>query len=116
MRDLTVAILKACGYLVLELENVMDAERVCRQHHAGIDLLLTDVVMRDMSGPDLARWLQKIRPQTKVLFMSGYTDNAIVHQGVLEPGISFIAKPFTPSGLAGKVRQVLDGAGIGLKA
>jgi signal transduction histidine kinase/ActR/RegA family two-component response regulator len=110
VRDLTVAILKACGYLVLELENVLDAERVCRQHQAGIDLLLTDVVMREMSGPDLARRLQKIRPQTKVLFMSGYTDTAIVHQGVLEPGIAFLPKPFTPSSLAGKVRQVLDDA------
>jgi CheY-like chemotaxis protein len=111
VRDLTVAILKACGYLVIELENVLDAERVCQQHQAGIDLLLTDVVMREMSGPDLARRLQKIRPQTKVLFMSGYTDTAIVHQGVLDPGIAFLPKPFTPSGLAGKVRQVLDGVG-----
>ena len=108
VRDLTVAILKACGYLVLEVENVLDAERVCRQHEGGIDLLLTDVIMREMSGPDLARRLQRVRPHTKVLFMSGYTDKAIVHQGVLEAGIAFLPKPFTPSTLAGKVRQVLD--------
>ena len=108
VRDLTVAILKACGYLVLELESVLDAERLCRQHQGAIDLLLTDVVMREMSGPDLAQLLKKLRPQTKVLFMSGYTDNAIVHQGVLDPGIAFLPKPFTPSTLAGKVRQVLD--------
>ena len=110
VRDLTVAILKACGYLVLELENALEADRMCLQHQGHIDLLLTDVVMRDMSGPDLARRMRQLRPRTKVLFMSGYTDNAIVHQGVLDPGIAFLAKPFTPSVLAGKVRQVLDSA------
>jgi signal transduction histidine kinase len=108
VRDLAVAILKACGYLVLVLESGLDAERVCQQHQGGIDLLLTDVVMREISGPDLAQRLKKLRPQTKVLFMSGYTDAAIVHQGVLDPGIAFLPKPFTPSSLAGRVRQVLD--------
>ncbi len=108
VRDLTVAILKACGYLVLELESVLDAERVCQRHNGEISLLLTDVVMREMSGPDLAQLLKKVRPQTKILFMSGYTDNAIVHQGVLDPGVAFLPKPFTPATLAGKVRQVLD--------
>jgi len=108
VRDLTVAILKACGYLVLEVEHALDAERMCRQHDGGIDLLLTDVVMRELSGPDLAKRLQKMRPTTKVLFMSGYTDTAIVHQGVLDPGVAFLPKPFTPSTLAGKVREVLD--------
>jgi signal transduction histidine kinase len=108
VRGLTVAILRACGYLVLEPENALEADRVCQQHPGHIDLLLTDVVMREMSGPDLARRLQKLHPQTKVLFMSGYIDNAIVHQGVLDAGIAFLAKPFTPSALAGKVRQVLD--------
>ena len=108
VRDLAVAILKACGYLVLVLESGLDAERVCREHQGAIDLLLTDVVMREMSGPDLAQRLKKLRPQTRILFMSGYTDAAIVHQGILDPGIAFLPKPFTPSSLAGKVRQVLD--------
>jgi signal transduction histidine kinase len=108
VRDLAVAILKACGYLVLELENANDAEQVCQQHDGEIDLLLTDVVMREVSGPDLARTVQRVRPEIKVLFMSGYTDSAIVHQGVLNPGIAFLPKPFTPSTLAGRVRQVLD--------
>jgi signal transduction histidine kinase len=108
VRDLAVAILKACGYLVLVLDSALEAERVCQQHQGSIDLLLTDVIMREMSGPDLAQRLKKLRPQTKVLFMSGYTDAAIVHQGVLDPGIAFLPKPFTPSSLAGKVRQVLD--------
>lgn len=109
VRDLTVAILKACGYAVLDAENAHDAERQCQQHGGEVHLLLTDVVMREMSGPELARRVQRIRPKTKVLFMSGYTDSAIVHQGVLDPGIAFLPKPFTPSTLAGKVRQVLDG-------
>jgi|SRR5579872_1724919 len=108
VRDLTVTILKACGYLVLNVENAEDAERLCKQHGGEIHLLLADVVMREVSGPELAHRVQKIRPKTKVLFMSGYTDSAIVHQGVLDPGIAFLAKPFTPSTLAGKVRQVLD--------
>jgi nitrogen-specific signal transduction histidine kinase/ActR/RegA family two-component response regulator len=108
VRDLAVAILKACGYMVLELEHANDAERVCEHHGGEIDLLLTDVVMREVSGPELARRVQKVLPEIKVLFMSGYTDSAIVHQGVLDPGIAFLPKPFTPSTLAGRVRQVLD--------
>jgi DNA-binding NtrC family response regulator len=108
VRDLAVAILQACGYVVLELEHANDAERVCQDHGEEIDLLLTDVVMREVSGPELARRVQKVRPEIKVLFMSGYTDSAIVHQGVLDPGIAFLPKPFTPSTLAGRVRQVLD--------
>lgn len=109
VRDLSVAVLKACGYLVLGVENAHDAEQVCGQHNGEIHLLLTDVVMREMSGPELALRVQKIRPKTKVLFMSGYTDSAIVHQGVLDRGIAFLPKPFTPAALSVKVREVLDG-------
>ena len=109
VRDLTVAILKACGYAVLDVESARDAVQLCQQHGGEIHLFLTDVVMREMSGADLAQRVQDIRPKMKVLFMSGYTDSAIVHQGMLDPGIEFLAKPFTPSALAGKVRQVLDG-------
>jgi len=109
VRDLTVAILKACGYVVLDVESAHDAVRLCQQHRGEIHLFLTDVVMREMGGPELARQIQNARPTTKVLFMSGYTDSAIVHQGMLDPGIAFLPKPFTPSALAGKVRQVLDG-------
>jgi signal transduction histidine kinase/ActR/RegA family two-component response regulator len=109
VRNLTVAILRACGYRVLDVENARDAEQLCQQHEREIHLLLTDVVMREMSGPELARRVQKVRPRTKVLFTSGYTDSAIVHQGVLDPGIAFLPKPFTPASVAAKVRQVLDG-------
>ncbi len=108
LRDLAVAILKACGYLVLELEDTNEVERICQQHGGPIDLLLTDVVMREVSGPELARRVKNLRREIRVLFMSGYTDSAIVHQGVLDPGIAFLPKPFTPSTLAGKVREVLD--------
>ena len=72
--------------------------------------MLTDVVMPNMSGPELANRLAKLRPGIKVLFMSGYTDDVIVHQGVLDEGAEFIQKPFSPRELAGKVREVLRGA------
>jgi len=110
LRRLTTRILKLGGYKVLEAAHGGDALLVCRDFEGSIDLLVTDVVMPKMSGRKLANHLAEDRPDMKVLFMSGYTDNAIVHQGVLDEGAAFIQKPFTASALMQKVRDVLDAA------
>ena len=105
---LTVQILRGQGYAVLEAPHGDDALLVCEQHEGPIHLMVTDVVMPNMSGRELAKRLKAFHPEMKVLYMSGYTDNAIVHHGVLEKGMNYIQKPFTIEGLARKVREVLD--------
>ena len=92
----------------LEAENAEQALAVAGAHQAPIHLLVADVVMPGASGRELARRLAERRPDTKVLYVSGYTDDAIVHHGMLEPGLNFLQKPFTPDALARKVREVLD--------
>jgi len=96
------------GYQVLEAEDGADALKRAREHRGPIDLLLTDVVMPRLGGRELAEELTAVRPQMKVLFMSGYTDDEIVRHGVLRARTAFIQKPFAPSELARKVREVLD--------
>ena len=108
LRELARSILAACGYSVLAPKDAREALTVCEQSFASIHLLLTDVVMPGVSGRALAQTLQSRNPAVKVLFMSGYTENAIVHHGVLDSGTHFLQKPFTPSMLATKVREVLD--------
>lgn len=107
VRMLARDVLTLYGYQVLEVDSEK-AEQMCRAYEGVIELLLTDVVMPVISGRELAEKLAPLRPQMKVLYMSGYTDNVIVHHGVLKPGIAFLQKPFTPDGLARKVRAVLD--------
>jgi CheY-like chemotaxis protein len=108
VRVLVCEVLKSKGYEVLEASQGEDALRIAREHEGPIHLLVTDVVMPGMSGRELARNLAVLRPEMKVLYMSGYTGNAIVHHGVLEEGLTFIQKPFSPDALARKVRAVLD--------
>jgi PAS domain S-box-containing protein len=101
-------ILEANGYLVLEASGGAEALMICRTHKAPIQLLMTDVVMPQMNGRELAEHLAALRPELKVLYMSGYTDDAIVHHGVLDAGIAFLEKPFTAKALTHRVRELLD--------
>ncbi len=110
VRGLARDVLVEGGYTVLVAATAEDAVRICEEHESPISLLLSDVVMPKVSGPQLAQRLVDLRPELHVLYMSGYTDEAIVHHGVLEPGTAFIEKPFTPEDLCGKVRDVLDAA------
>ena len=100
--------LEKMGYRVLSASAPIEAIHLVEQEANKIDLLLTDVVMPEMNGRDLANRLQEIDPNIKVLFMSGYTNNVIVHRGVLDDGINFISKPFSQKELAVKVHEVLS--------
>jgi nitrogen-specific signal transduction histidine kinase len=109
VRNLAARILRNQGYTLLEATNGGEAIRVAHEHaREEIHLLLTDIVMPQMGGKELAERLRVIRPSIKVLFTSGYTDNTIVQHGLLDPDIAFLEKPFSPAALVRKVREVLD--------
>lgn len=108
MRSLTRYILQIQGYDVLEARDGEDALLVAERHRGHIQLLMTDVVMPRMGGRRLVERLAQTQPRVKVLLLSGYTDDAVVRHGVLEAEVAFLQKPFTPSALASKVREVLD--------
>jgi two-component system cell cycle sensor histidine kinase/response regulator CckA len=108
LRALTRDILASQGYTVLESRDVEDAIRIAEHQDGTIHLLLTDVVMPHMSGRALAAAVKRFRPEVKVLYTSGYTDDAIIHHGVLDPGTALLQKPFSPAALGRKVREVLD--------
>ncbi len=107
VREMTAQVLRTHGYNVLVAENGSEALSVAHDLSSPIHLVITDVVMPQMSGRQLADILRGNRPGIKILYMSGYTENSIVHHGVLEEGIAFIAKPFTPTGLLKRVREEL---------
>ncbi len=103
-------ILQRLGYTVLATNSPLEAVRLVSEHDGVIDLLMTDVVMPEMSGRELAERLREIRPMLKCLFTSGYTSNTITHRGVLDDGVQFIQKPYSMSALAAKVRETLGQA------
>jgi len=107
LRGLVLDILKAHGYVVEVVEKADELPGLI-QRTPECDLLLTDVIMPKMNGPELARRVAQHWPRIKVLYMSGYTTDAIVHHGVLNEGLFFLQKPFLPAALAAKVREVLD--------
>ncbi len=108
VRQLVADVLKAQGYRVLAAGDPEEAARTSTRYGQTIDLLLTDLVMPKLNGRQLAEHLAFLRPKMKVMFMSGYTDDAIVRRGLLRPGVAFIQKPFTPQALVRKVRGVLE--------
>jgi DNA-binding response OmpR family regulator len=108
LRHLTRQYLTNQGYTVLDANNGVAAMQLSATHPGHIHLLLTDVIMPGMNGRELAQRISSVRPQTRVLFMSGYTENAIGHNGVLDAGVNLLQKPFTLPALKAKVREVID--------
>jgi len=112
VRTLVSKVIRSLGYTVLEGRHGEEALAVAREHDGAIHLLLTDVVLPGMSGPELAKRLAPERHEMKVLFMSGYTDDAILHHGVRDANAAYLQKPFSPEALASKVRSLLDAVNV----
>jgi CheY-like chemotaxis protein len=110
VRSMTEIILKNLGHKVISASGPEEALEIFEKEYASIDLLITDVVMPKMNGKELHDRLKSICPELKVLFMSGYTTNVIVHHGVLDKGVHFISKPFSINELAAKIRKTLADA------
>ncbi|MGO9086870.1 MAG: PAS domain S-box protein [Candidatus Sulfotelmatobacter sp.] len=108
LRELTSSVLAQCGYKVLVAGGPEEGLAIAKANHHDIRLLVTDVVMPRINGPQLAEQVLRIAPEVRVLYISGYTDDAIVHYGVLDEGLWFLPKPFTMAALVNKVREVLD--------
>jgi DNA-binding response OmpR family regulator len=108
LRQLGSSVLGHCGYRVLVAGGPEEGLAICRSNRRDIRLLITDVIMPGMNGRQLADEILQISPNVRVLYISGYTNNAILHYGVLDAGLWFLPKPFTLSALIAKVREVLD--------
>jgi len=109
IRTLLQVALSRNGYTVLTAESGREALELVRNHTGTIHLLITDVIMPDMDGPELVRHLSTIRPDTRTLFMSGYMDDTLGERGILATNANFIQKPFSPRTIAQRVREILDG-------
>ena len=107
VRELAVEVLKSYGYTVLQAEHGADALGVIERHEGPIHLVLTDVIMPGMTGRELADRIAPLRPDAKVLFMSGYSRDVIGREGVLDHSTPYVSKPFAPEELARKVRELL---------
>ena len=107
VREAARRVLERAGYTVLEASSGEEALRLCAVPGTSIDLLLTDIVMPEMSGPELATRFRALHPAARTVFMSGYTEDAVVRQRVAAPGTVFIQKPFTPQSLTEKLREAL---------
>jgi CheY-like chemotaxis protein len=108
LRQLSASVLTHCGYKILVAGTPEEGLEIFKANHSDIRLLITDVIMPRMNGRQLAEQIVQISPDVRVLYISGYTNNAIVHYGVLDSGLWFLPKPFTLSALMAKVREVLD--------
>ena len=108
VRDLATRLLASLGYTVLAYPNGSDAIKAITHSSQNLHLLITDVIMPGMNGLELSERIRKIRPSIKVLFNSGYTDNVIVHLGILKEGVEFLPKPYSIEVLARRVREVLE--------
>jgi len=108
VRKLSRAMLETCGYTIIEACDGLEALKICDEGSCKIDLLLTDVVMPQMGGRELAEKLTERLPDIKILFTSGYTDDAVIRHGIIETNTNFIQKPFTFDTLNRKVRKLLD--------
>jgi DNA-binding NtrC family response regulator len=108
LRNAVRRMLEGGGYQVLEAQNADDAADLAQRHASALALLLTDVVMPQASGPEVARAVQRFVPEIKLLFMSGHTDHAALNNSVLEGSANFIQKPFSPQMLGKRVREAID--------
>ena len=108
VRQLIIDALKIYGYKVLEAPHGGSALLTCEKYQGNIDLIISDIVMPQMNGQELVERLIPLQPQMKVLFISGYSENVFSDRNTLDPGMSYVQKPFTPVELLGKLRHVLD--------